>query len=223
MRAFATLSMVLTHMSNDQHHICIIALLMHHPTCTVLWAARDQSLLSAWQHRSYTQQVWNICAMYCKGSSFSRWPQVDYTSGLVTAYLISKQRRWQKNSISEVETNYRISECVSNFFHKFSRCYKIWRSLTSAHSENSHYSNSLSPLPKHLKQTRFILEWEFGKQSALHSQVKLQKDHLPTFFFFLLNCTLRQNFKRKRIIVHWLQKNYTLSCIIYIYLDWIAR
>lgn len=116
--------------------------------------------------------------------------------------------------------NFRV--CLK-FFHKFSRCYKIWRSLTSAHSENSHYSNSLSPLPKHLKQTRFILEWEFGKQSALHSQVKLQKDHLPTFFFFLLNCTLRQNFKRKRIIVHWLQKNYTLSCIIYIYLDWIAR
>lgn len=171
MRAFDTLSMVLIQMPNDQHHNYI--------------TARDQSLFSAWWHRSYIQQVWNICATNCKGSSFSRWTQVEYTLGLVTAYLISKQCRWQKNSfISEVETNYRISKCVSIFFPKFSRCYKIWSSLTSVHSESSHYSNSPSPLPKHFETNSNHLRMRIWKTVCFTESGQAPQRRLPNFYFF---------------------------------------
>lgn len=55
-RAFDALSIVLIHMSSDQHHNYIIAFVMLHQTCRVLWVARDQSFLSAWWQRTYTSR-----------------------------------------------------------------------------------------------------------------------------------------------------------------------
>lgn len=76
----------------------------------------------------------------------------------------------KKNSISEVETSHRISKCVSVFF--FINCQDAvkfedhWLLFTQ-----KVLITAIVPVhhPNILKQTRFILEWEFGKQSALQS------------------------------------------------------
>lgn len=163
------LSMVLIPVSNDQHHNYIIALLMEEWTCRVLWAARDKSLLSPWWHRSYIQQVWSIHATYCKGSSFPRRPQVVCTSGLVSAHLFSKQWRWQRakgephcRTPSQM-WRWTVLSVVSNFFMNSQDAVKSedhWLLFTQKILITAvvpvHYPNIL-------KQTRFILEWEFGK------------------------------------------------------------